>query len=68
MNVPRPSRSGVAVWSVIALSTVAHLWELGLRPMAHDEAIDAWFSWQARGLRAIEYDPVYQAVIHIDPK
>ena len=27
--------------------------------MAHDEAIDAWFSWQARGTGIIKYDPVY---------
>ena len=59
MNVRRPSRSGIAVGSVIALSTFAHLWELGRRPMAHDEAIDAWFSWQARSLHVIQYDPVY---------
>jgi uncharacterized protein (TIGR03663 family) len=44
---------------VVLLSVLAHLWELGLRPMAHDEAIDAWFSWQARGTGIIRYDPVY---------
>ncbi|HEX6659053.1 MAG TPA: flippase activity-associated protein Agl23, partial [Ilumatobacter sp.] len=45
--------------AVIALSTIAHTWQLGRRPMAHDEAIDAWFSWQARGTGIIRYDPVY---------
>jgi uncharacterized protein (TIGR03663 family) len=44
---------------VAALSVVLHFWELGLRPLAHDEAIDAWFSWQAHTTRLIEYDPVY---------
>jgi uncharacterized protein (TIGR03663 family) len=45
--------------AVVAFSTLAHLWQLGRRPLAHDEAIDAWFSWAARGFRVIEYDPVY---------
>ena len=48
-----------ATLTVIALSVVVHLWELGRRPLAHDEAIDAWFSWQARGTGVIKYDPVY---------
>lgn len=52
-------RQRVAVVSVIALSVVAHLWKLGLRPLAHDEAIDAWFSWQARFGDVMRYDPVY---------
>lgn len=46
-------------WAVVALSIVAHLVALGLRPMAHDEAIDARFSWIARAGGVIEYDPVY---------
>ena len=41
------------------LSTVLHLVALGRRPLAHDEAIDAWFSWQARNLGVMKYDPVY---------
>ena len=45
--------------AIILLSVVAHTWILGRRPMAHDEAIDAWFSWQARGMGVIKYDPVY---------
>jgi uncharacterized protein (TIGR03663 family) len=52
-------RFGWAAFAVIALSAVLHLIDLGSRPLAHDEAIDAWFSWQARGLRVAEYDPVY---------
>ncbi|HEY5875964.1 MAG TPA: flippase activity-associated protein Agl23 [Ilumatobacteraceae bacterium] len=45
--------------AVIVLSVIAHTWQLGRRAMAHDEAIDAWFSWQARGTGIIKYDPVY---------
>ena len=45
--------------AVIVLSIVAHFWRLGLRPLAHDEAIDANFSWQARAGAVIQYDPVY---------
>ena len=52
-------RDRAFAWSVVAVSTVAHLWQLGRRPMAHDEAIDAWFSWQSRGFRVAKYDPVY---------
>ena len=51
--------SSIAVGAVVALSVVAHLWKLGLRPLAHDEAIDAWFSWQARHGGVMRYDPVY---------
>lgn len=49
----------VAVLSVVAASACLHLWKLGYRPLAHDEAIDAWFSWQARNLGVMKYDPVY---------
>jgi uncharacterized protein (TIGR03663 family) len=45
--------------AVVALSVVAHVYELGRRPLAHDEAIDAWFSWQARGMGIVKYDPTY---------
>lgn len=57
------SLSGRSYWliaaGIVALSTILHLWQLGLRPLAHDEAIDAWFSWQARDGDVIRYDPVY---------
>lgn len=55
-------RSGVEIVVVVALvvfSALLHLWDLGRRPLAHDEAIDAWFSWQARGWDVMRYDPVY---------
>jgi uncharacterized protein (TIGR03663 family) len=48
-----------AVLAVVAISVVAHIWKLGVRPLAHDEAIDARFSWQARNFGVMEYDPVY---------
>ena len=47
------------VAAVTLVSLVAHLWQLGLRPLAHDEAIDAWFSWQAGRGDVMRYDPVY---------
>ncbi len=52
-------RTQSLVLGVVALSVVAHVWRLGLRPLAHDEAIDASFSWQARGTGIARYDPVY---------
>ena len=45
--------------AVVALSAFLHLWDLGKRPLAHDEAIDAWFSWRAHTENFIAYDPVY---------
>lgn len=45
--------------AVVAVSVFLHLWDLGKRPLAHDEAIDAWFSWQAHTTNLITYDPVY---------
>jgi uncharacterized protein (TIGR03663 family) len=45
--------------SISALSVFVHAWRLGDRPLAHDEAIDAWFSWQAHTTGIIRYDPVY---------
>ncbi len=45
--------------AVVLCSAVLHLVDLGRRPLAHDEAIDAWFSWQAHTTGPIEYDPVY---------
>ncbi len=45
--------------AVIILSAFLHLWDLGKRPLAHDEAIDAWFSWQAHTTNLVAYNPVY---------
>ena len=47
------------VVSITLVSFVAHVWRLGLRPLAHDEAIDAWFSWRAGRGDVMRYDPVY---------
>jgi uncharacterized protein (TIGR03663 family) len=50
-------------WRVVAalaaVSLAAHFWKLGLRPLAHDEAIDAFFAWQARNFAPMRYDPTY---------
>ena len=48
-----------AIAAIVVLSIVAHLWRLGWRPLAHDEAIDANFAWQARDFAVMRYDPVY---------
>lgn len=58
----RPALRSKQTWIVVAItsvSLVAHLWQLGLRPLAHDEAIDAWYSWQAGRGDVMRYDPVY---------
>lgn len=52
-------RTNLATVLVLLLSVFAHVWQLGRRPLAHDEAIDAFFSWQARGWGVVKYDPVY---------
>jgi len=56
-------RTGAWRWWIVlaitAASAVLHLWDLGLRPLAHDESLDAWFSWQARDFGVMRYDPVY---------
>lgn len=44
---------------ITLLSLAAHLWQLGRRPLAHDEAIDAWFSWRVGKGELIRYDPTY---------
>jgi len=54
----RLSEARVAI-AITVVSLVAHLWQLALRPLAHDEAIDAWFSWQAGRGDIMKYDPVY---------
>ncbi len=59
MDLARRARPHAAAIAVVALSVALHLWDLGDRPLAHDESIDAWFSWQARGLAVAKYDPVY---------
>jgi uncharacterized protein (TIGR03663 family) len=62
---PREQRAGlstsrwVPVLVIVGISAVLHLWKLDLRPLAHDESIDAFFSWQARDWGVMRYDPVY---------
>ncbi len=59
MSVIARLRAHWATIAVLAISVFLHVWQLGRRPLAHDEAIDAWFSWQARGTSILKYDPVY---------
>ncbi len=60
-STPAARRRRPDLWAaaVILLSAFLHLWDLGKRPLAHDEAIDAWFSWQAHTSNLIAYNPVY---------
>ena len=58
-SVPWWTRRWTWVGILTVVSLVAHVWELGRRPLAHDESIDAWFSWNVRDLSVAEYDPVY---------
>ena len=60
-TTPGVRRRRLDPWAaaVIVLSAFLHLWDLGRRPLAHDEAIDAWFSWQAHTTNLIPYNPVY---------
>lgn len=44
---------------IVSGAALTHFWKLGQRPLAHDEAIDAWFSWQAGSGATIRYDPTY---------
>lgn len=50
-------------WLWVGLITIAsfalHFWQLGHRPLAHDESLDAWFSWGVRDFGVARYDPVY---------
>ena len=59
LRVPSRARAAWAPIAITLVSLVAHVWKLGLRPLAHDEAIDAWFSWQAGRGDVMRYDPVY---------
>jgi uncharacterized protein (TIGR03663 family) len=52
-------RTTGVVGAIVVGSLFLHFWKLGVRPLAHDEAIDAWFSWQARNFDVMKYDPVY---------
>jgi uncharacterized protein (TIGR03663 family) len=44
---------------IVGGAALTHFWKLGQRPLAHDEAIDAWFSWQAGQGATVRYDPTY---------
>ncbi len=55
----RLPRTGTIVLLFVALALVLRLWELGARPMHHDESLDAWWSWRFRNGLYDGYDPVY---------
>jgi uncharacterized protein (TIGR03663 family) len=57
--VSEQQRRWAAVAAVTTISAILHFWDLGRRPLHHDESIDAWFSWQARNGGVMRYDPVY---------
>lgn len=52
-------RLGTIVVLLVALALVLRLWELGERPLHHDESLDAWWSWLFREGKYDGYDPVY---------
>ncbi len=55
----RVPRTGTIVLAFVALALVLRLWELGERPLHHDESLDAWWSWRFRNGQYDGYDPVY---------
>lgn len=52
-------RTGTIVLLVVVAALVLRLWELGERPLHHDESLDAWWSWKFRNGTYEGYDPVY---------
>ncbi|KAG1648792.1 hypothetical protein GQR58_029571 [Nymphon striatum] len=55
----RAPSTGAIVVALIVIALVLRLWELGERPLHHDESLDAWWSWLFRNGNYNEYDPVY---------
>ncbi len=55
----RVPRISTIVVSLVALALALRLWELGERPLHHDESLDAWWSWRFRNGLYTGYDPVY---------
>lgn len=41
------------------------LWNLGVRPLHHDESLDAWFSWRRSTGQSYTYDPAYHGPLRI---
>lgn len=52
-------RTRTIVLVLVAVAGVLRLWELGARPMHHDESLDAWWSFRFRNGEYGGYDPVY---------
>lgn len=55
----RMPRTGTIVVLLVAVALALRLWELGDRPLHHDESLDAWWSWRFREGLYTGYDPVY---------
>lgn len=55
----RLPRTSTIVVLLVALALALRLWELGDRPLHHDESLDAWWSWRFRIGAYTGYDPVY---------
>jgi len=55
----RMPRTGTIIVLLVAAALALRLWELGARPLHHDESLDAWWSWRFRNGQYTEYDPVY---------
>lgn len=55
----RMPRTGTVVLMLVGIALALRLWELGARPLHHDESLDAWWSWRFRNGQYTEYDPVY---------
>ena len=47
------------ILGLVVVALILRLWELGARPLHHDESLDAWWSWLFRNGDYKEYDPVY---------
>lgn len=55
----RMPRTSTLVVLLVAIALALRLWELGERPLHHDESLDAWWSWRFRNGLYTGYDPVY---------
>jgi uncharacterized protein (TIGR03663 family) len=55
----RVPRTSTIVVLLLAAALALRLWELGDRPLHHDESLDAWWSWRFRNGLYTGYDPVY---------
>lgn len=71
-GAPRPERpywpakgslERTAWIALLLLSAALRLFQLGSRPLHHDESIHAWFSWNLSRTGEYKYDPVYHGPV-----